>query len=171
MIAAEPQLLGLEDARVSDEQVAGEELEILEVERRLALLAGLVLGCEEVEQLLEELLVAGCDQLERRLLDVLASLLEGRGPRAPGPERREVDQRVGKRGKIERGLGRGDVILGRARVLEQALCGTAQVAEAPVEVGRVVQLERQLASRRAERLVHAREHLAEALAPVRREQA
>ena len=135
---AEAQLLGLEDASVPDEQVAGEELEILEVERRLALLAGLVLGCEEVEQLLQERLVAGCDQLERRLLDVLASLLEGRGPRTPGPERREVDQRVGKRGKIERSLGRGDVILGRARVLEQALRGTAQVAEAAVEVCRVV---------------------------------
>ena len=53
------------------EQVAGEQLEVLEVERRLALLAGLVLGREEVEQLLQQLDVAARAELERGLLDAL----------------------------------------------------------------------------------------------------
>ena len=66
-----------------DEQIAREQLEVLEVERRLALLAGPVLGREEVEQLLEERLVARRDQLERCLLDLLraSSKAAARGPR------------------------------------------------------------------------------------------
>ncbi len=74
-------------ARLAGEQVAGQELQVLEVERRLALLRRGVLGGEEAEQLLEQVLVARRRQLESRLLDLLAGILEARGPRSLGPER------------------------------------------------------------------------------------
>src|SRR3989440_6158776 len=55
---AEPQLLALANRGVSLQEVAREELKVLEVECRLALLGGGVLGGEEIEQLLQQLAVA-----------------------------------------------------------------------------------------------------------------
>ena len=139
--------------RRRDEQVAGEQLEILEVERRLALLAGLVLGREEVEQLLQELLVAGRDELAAR---------PARRSCAPPRSSRRARRRsascarsisvLGQRREVERGLGRGDVVLGRARVVEQACAARAQVARRPSRIGRLVRA-RASASRPAERSV------------------
>src|SRR5205823_1803041 len=62
---AETKLLRLAHLLVVAEQVAREELQVLEVEGRLALLRGRVLGGEEIEQLLQQLAVARCQLLER----------------------------------------------------------------------------------------------------------
>src|SRR5439155_24614937 len=72
---AEAQLLRFADAGVVHEQVAREQLQVLEVERRLALLAGRVLHREKPEQLLEQLTLARGDHRERGLLELLAGLL------------------------------------------------------------------------------------------------
>ena len=117
---AEPELLRLPHPLGAGEQVAREQLEVLEVERRLALLRRLVLRGEQVEQLLEEVAVTGGRELERGLLDRLARLLEARRARPVRAERREVDQRLGQGREVECGLRRGDVVRGRSRVVEQA---------------------------------------------------
>ncbi len=166
----EPKLLGLAHLGLAGKQIAGEQLQILEVERRVALLAGLVLVGEEVEQLLQQVLVARRGKLERGLLDILACLLERRRPDAPRAERGEVDERLGQRGEVERGLGCGNVVLGRSAIVEEALRGLLQLLQPPGEVGGLAELELELAAGRPERLVDAREHLAEPPAAVRREQ-
>ena len=73
---AEPQLLGLADVGVVAQQVAREELEIFEVERRLALLRRRVFGGEQVEELLQQLAVARRELLERGLLQPVAGRAE-----------------------------------------------------------------------------------------------
>ena len=73
---AEAQLLRLADLGVVAQQVARVELEVLEVERRLARLRGGVLGREEVEQLLQQLAVARGELVERRLLEPVARAAE-----------------------------------------------------------------------------------------------
>ena len=66
---AETQLLAPADVLVRPQQVARAQLQVLEVEHRLAVLRGLVLRREAVEQILEEHAVARGDVVERRLLD------------------------------------------------------------------------------------------------------
>src|SRR5438034_44798 len=77
-----------EAERVADrlvaEQVAREELQVLEVERRLALLGCGVLGGEAAEQLLQQLAVARGELLERGALDRAARLFVARGALALG---------------------------------------------------------------------------------------
>ncbi len=63
-------------SRVVAQQVARVELEILEIERRLALLRRGVLGGEQVEQLLQQLAVARRELLERGLLQPVAGSAE-----------------------------------------------------------------------------------------------
>ena len=72
---AEPELLALADGVVVAEEVAREELEVLEVEGRLAPLRLGVRVRERVEQLLEELAVCRRQLVQRRLLDGLAGAL------------------------------------------------------------------------------------------------
>ena len=127
----EAQLLGLEDPGVVREQVAGQQLEILEVECGLTLLAGRILGREQIEQLLEQILVPGRHDVERGLLDALARVVVGRGPRPARPERLEVDQPLRRRGKVERSTRGRELVLGRARIVDQALGGLAQLVEQP----------------------------------------
>ncbi len=62
----EAELLGLADPLVVAEEVAREELEVLEVERRLGLLRRRVRRREQREQLLEELLVVRGEDVEAR---------------------------------------------------------------------------------------------------------
>ena len=64
----EAQLLALADRLVVAEQVAGPQLEVVVVERRLAVLRRLVAAVEALEELLEQLAVTRGDGVERRLL-------------------------------------------------------------------------------------------------------
>jgi len=74
---AKTELLALADVGVVAQQVAGAQLEILEVERRLAGLRVVEGGGEAFEQLLQQLAVMRGDLVERRLLDGAARLLVG----------------------------------------------------------------------------------------------
>ncbi len=167
---AEPQLLGLSHPRVRGEEIAGEQLQVLEVERRLALLGGAVLGGEQVEELLEKVAIAGGGVLERRLLDALARLLEPGRARPSSPERGKVDQRLGKRGKVERGTRRLGLSLGRAGIVEQPQGGLAERLEAAAHIGGLAQLEHQRPPGGAQRLVDACQHLPQPAAPVHGEE-
>ena len=79
---AEAQALALADLRVVAQQVARVELEILEVERRLARLRVAVRRGEPLEQLLQERAVARRRFVERGVLGRLARLLVRRRPLA-----------------------------------------------------------------------------------------
>src|SRR6185437_1543709 len=99
---AEAELLDLAYACVVREQVAREQLEVLEVERGLALLPGRILDCEQAEQLLEQPALAERDELESRLLELLACLLVGRRPHALRAECLELDEPLGLEREVER---------------------------------------------------------------------
>src|SRR5207244_1047911 len=77
---AEAKLLPLADLRARLQQVARRKLQILEVDRGLALLGRAVGGGEAVEQLLQQIAVARRGLVERRLLDPLARLFVARAP-------------------------------------------------------------------------------------------
>src|SRR5581483_7937858 len=89
---AEAQLLALADVGVVAEQVPGGELEVLEVERRLALLRGGVRGGEAVEELLEQVAVGGREGVEGSVLDAAPRLLVRGGAVAGCAVLGEVEQ-------------------------------------------------------------------------------
>ncbi len=167
---AETELLGLADPAVVHQQVAREQLQVLEVERRLALLPRRVLGGEQVEQLLQQILVARRRDLERGLLDALPRVLEARRPRAARAQRLQVGQELGQRREVESGPRRGQLRLGRRRVVDQAARRLAQVLERSGELRRLPELERQRPPRGAQRLVDAGQHRPQASRAVGREQ-
>ena len=107
----EAQALPLADRLVVAEEVAGAELEILEVERRLAVLGGLVRALEPLEQLLEQVAVARGDGVQRGLLD--------RAPRefvvvvALDRELAEVEERLRQRPPVEQIDEAGSTVAGR----------------------------------------------------------
>ena len=78
----EAELLALPQLVVVAQQVARPQLQVLEVERRLAVLGRGVRFREPEQQLLQQLSVLERERVERRLLDGLARLLEA-GRRAP----------------------------------------------------------------------------------------
>src|SRR5581483_1465293 len=169
----EARLLALADLGPMPEQVARLELEILEVERRLARLRLRVLPGEGREQLLEECPVAGGGLVEPGLRDrrervavggrAVAARLERREahePVRPGVPLQQLEQR--RRGPRLR--------LGRARIGRERARRRAELLDPLRELGTRRDCEVELAARRAQRLVDGREHPPQARAPVRREQ-
>ena len=153
------------------QEVACVELQVFEVERRLTCLRRLVLGGEQVEQLLQELAVAPRELLERRLLQPVARRAELGRAVACRRELGEVEQLLGVRAERERHVGRGELLVGRGGVGREGARHLLQLGEAFRDAGALAQLERQIASGRAQRLVDARQHLAQPLSAVGREQA
>ena len=94
---AEAQRLLRPDRVVVAQKVARDELQVLEVERRLARLRGRVRLGEAVEQRLEQVAVVRGELVERRLLDRLPRLLVRGGALAAGAVRRQVEQPLGQR--------------------------------------------------------------------------
>ena len=169
----EAQLLALSQRLVLPQQVARAELEILEVERRLAVLGGRVRPREAEEKLLEQLAVAQREIVERRLLHRAARLLVGRRTLAACPEAAEVEQPLGqlRRFRKDEGLSsRRTCRIGGAGVLCQTPCRLGELREPRVQAGSLAELERELPARRAERLVHGGEHPAQPRSAVGREQ-
>ena len=101
---AEAPALPLADRRVVAEQVAGGQLEVLEVERRLARLRRRVRVGEAPQQLLEQGAVARGELVEGGLLDRTPGLLVGREALRWPPRARElgeVEQPLGVRRSLE----------------------------------------------------------------------
>ena len=160
-------------SRVVAEEVARRELEILEVERRLALLGAGVRLVEAVEELLQELAVAGRDRVERRLLDPLPRFLVARGALAPGAERGQVEQPVRQRPGVDERQQRGGVVArkrGRGRIGREAPGSLAEVVEPLVERRGLAELEHERSPGSAQGLVDADQHPAEPRTAVRDEQ-
>jgi len=113
---------------VGGEQVAGQELEVLEVERRLAVLLLCIGRRKALEQLLEQITVAPSGLIERRLLDSLARLFVDDSAVAADTETGEVDEPVGPRVALQQleQLGGGLVVDG-ARGLAQLLHALGQL--------------------------------------------
>ena len=125
---AEAELLLLADRLVVAQQRARLELEVLEVERRLAVLRRLVRDGETREELLEQLAVASGERIESRLLDGLPRLLVTGGPFATRPQRAEVEQPLGPLlgvRQLDRAGGGGTCGVGRARVGGEPTCSLA----------------------------------------------
>ena len=170
---AEAQPLALAQRLVGTEQVAGVELEVLEVERRLAVLRRCVLGGEAVQQLLQQLAVLQRQLVERRLLDRLARLLVARRPLAARPQPGEIEQTVGQRRRLrEHGrLGRGTArSVRRVGIVGKPACHRCKLVELGLQVGPLAELEVELAPCGAQRLVDGRQHPPQAAGAVRRQQ-
>ena len=103
------------------EEVAGAELEILEVERTLRVLRALVGGVEELEQLLQQVPIAYRGDVERRLLEREPQVLVG-GEAFPAAaldrDLRQVEQEVDVRLAVEQLDSAGE---GHARLVRSGL--------------------------------------------------
>ena len=151
---AEAPALALADLGVVAQQLPGEQLQVLEVERRLAVL-GLAVGAVVGEQeLLQLLAVAGGERLERGLLDRRARLVElGRA------EIGEIQQLLGPLRRVE--VAQRRIVAGR---------GDPQLLEPLLEPRLLGHFDPQLEPGRAQRLVHAGQHPPQPAAAVRGEQ-
>ena len=170
---AEAERLALADRLVVAEQVARGELEVLEVERRLARLRLGVRGGEAVEQLLEEVAVARGRLVERRLLHQPARLLVRRGALAARAEAGQLHQPVRTRVALEQReqlLRVAALRVGRRGIGGEEARRLAQLLHAVRQLGTAADVEPQLPSRGAERLVDAGEHPPQPRRAVRREQ-
>src|SRR5439155_14707600 len=172
--------LALADRGVVAEEVAGRELEILEVESRLVLLGrGIGVG-KASQQLLEQGAVAGGGLVEGRLLHRAAGLLVAGEPLPGAAARRdvgEIEQPLGRRRtleKLECAGGAGPCRLGLVHsscVLDDAAGCLTKLGDPRIEARARRNLEHEIASGRAKRFVDAREHSAQTPRAVGREQA
>ena len=177
---AEAPALALADRRLVAQEVARRQLEVLEVERRLGRLRGGVRVGEAPEQLLEQRTIARGKLVERRLLDGRARLLVPREQLARPAPRRDV-------GQVEQPLGRGRSLeqlerprdacaslvrlVYAGRLVERHARRLAELLDSSLEPRPLGHLEHELAPGRAERLVDARQHSAQAPRPVRGQEA
>ena len=156
------------------EQVARAELQVLEVERRLAVLGRRVRVREAEQELLQQLAVAQRELVERRLLDRLARLLV-----ASPPARRGRAARSGRAAAPAAAApARARAPAPRRRALRRSRrassarqrAASASSVEPLVEAGPLAELEHELAAGRAQRLVDGRQHPPQAGGAVGREQ-
>jgi aryl carrier-like protein len=166
---AEALLLALAQLRLGPQQVARLELEVLEVERRFACLRlGVPLG-EKRQQLLQERAVARRGLVESGLLDRAERLAVGRGSVPASPEAAEAHQPVRPQiasQQLEQLGGRALLRLCRVRVGDERGGSGAQLVHTLSELRPRRHGQVELAPRRAQRLVHARQHPAQPVAPV-----
>src|SRR5262249_53297549 len=147
---AEPKLLALANRLVVAQKVTGAQLQILEVERRLAVLSLLIRGGERNQQLLQQLAVGGSELVERGLLDAFARFLVRRSPLASAAQLAEVEQLLRAQVLVEHEL------------LAEAARRLAELVDALAQAAPLAQLYDELAPGGAQRLVHAREHAPQA---------
>ena len=168
---AEPELLRLADPLVDREEVAREQLEVLEVERRLALLrapgtrrrTGRAAPGAGRGRAAAASSSAACSTR-------LARVLEARRARAVRAQRREVDQRLGQRREVESGPRRGQMrsVAPGSSSRHAAGSRSASALRGRRRLARARAVERP--PRGAQRLVDAGQHLAQPDAAVGGEQ-
>ena len=152
---AEAPALALAELGVVAQQLPGEQLQVLEVERRLAVL-GLAVGAVVGEQeLLQLLAVAGGKRLERGLLDRRAWLRRASAEREIG----EVQQLLGPLRRVE---------VAQSRSSSPAAATRSSSSRSSSRGCR--HLDPQLEPGRAQSLVHAGQHPPQPAAAVRGEQ-
>ncbi len=168
---AEAQLLRLAHLLVVLQELAREQLQVFEVERRLALLCGGVLRGEKLEQLLQEILVAFGELVERGLLEPLARVAE-RGSAVAGRRKdvSEVEQLRRVRPQRQRGVRRRELFLGHAGVGGERPGCLLEVGQSVGDARLLAELQLELATCGAQRLVDAGEHPPQPLGAIGREQ-
>src|SRR6185312_15067313 len=151
------------------QQIARAQLQILEVERGLAVLAFLISSGEAVQQFLQQIAVGRGELVERRLLDELARLFVRSCALTAQSEVAKIEDPVGARVGVEirDGLpGRLALRVAGSFVVGEAVGGFAKLVDATTETRALPQLEDELAARRPERLVDAGEHPPQPVGPV-----
>ena len=169
----EAQLLALADRLVVAQEIARAQLQILEVERGLAVLALLIRSGKAVEQFLQQIAVGRGELVERRLLHELARLFVRGGALTAQAEVAKIEDPVGAGVGVEirDGLpGRLALRVAGSFVVGEAAGGFAKLVDATAETRALPQLEDELAARRPERLVDAGEHPPQPVGPVDGEQ-
>ncbi len=149
------------------------QLQVLEVQRRLAVLRLAVRLREARQELLQQLPVAGGELLEGERPDGLARVAEGRRPNPSHGRRRELDQALGEPRRLEEVEHvdrRVALRLGRLVVRQEQLRLGQELCDRVVEALASTRLERQGKAGRAQRVVDADEHLAQPARLVGREQ-
>ena len=158
---AEAPALALAHGVVCAQEVARGELEVLEVERRLALLRRRIGAVEALEQLLEQVAVAGRELVQRRLLDAAPRLLVAGGTLTLRAQLAEVEEPLRQRPVLEELEGAasgGPRGVSGLLVLCEAAGAVAERLE-PLREGRPQpQLEHERPTSGAERGVHAGQH-------------
>ncbi len=177
---AEPEAGPFSNGLVLEEEVAREKLQILEVDRRLALLRAAIRALERAQELLEQSPVASCNGVESRPLDGLEGLGQGVGSRSRVSRGSPRDAELGQ---VEEGLRLGGLAEGlegslrrrarrmiRWKLCQELLGGPPRLSHASIQVRLFPggQLERQPG--RPEPLVYPDEHRGEAPRAVRGEQ-
>ena len=140
----EAELLALPQRCVVAEEVARAQLQVLEVERRLAVLGRGVRVRESEQQLLQQLPVLQREGVERRLLDGLAGFLEAGATLRAHTQPAEIEQALGQRRRdrqLHRLYGRRPRRVGRLGVLGQAARRLGELRETLLEAGTLAQLE------------------------------
>ena len=170
---AETQLFALADRYVVAQQIARSQLEIFEVERRLAVLSFLVRRGEPGQELLQQIAVGSGELVERSLLGPLTRLfVAGRAFPAQTQVAKvedpvsacvlfEVDERPTRRLALS---------VSRTFVFREAARRLAELVDPHDEARPLAQLEDELPSGRSERLVDACEHPPQAVRAVDRQQ-
>ena len=145
---AEP--LTLADRVVVAQEIARAQLQILEVERGLSVLALLIRNRELRQEVLEQISVGSRELVQRRLLDRSARLVVRGGALSACMKAREVEEPVGAHVALEQheSLPRSLAlrVAGRA-VVRQTLRGLAQVFRTRFEARTLTELQHELASR------------------------
>ena len=171
--------LSLPDRRVVAQEVAGRQLEVLEVERGLGRLRCGVRVGEAAEEVLEQRTVSRRQLVERGLLDRDAGLLVARETVTRAAARRdvrEVEQTIGRRWMLEQLERPGRARAGLVRLLEprgvvdDAPSRLTQLLDPRLEAGPLGDLEHELTAGGAERLVDAGQHPPQPAGAVGREQ-
>ena len=151
---AEAPALALADLGVVAQELARQQLQILEVECRLAVLRLAVAPVVGQQELLQLLAVAGGERLERGLLDRCAWLVElGRA------EIGEIQQLLGPLGRVE--VAQSRIVVGRC---------DPQLRQPLLELRLYGHFDPQLEPGRTQRLVDAGQHPPQPAAAVRGEQ-
>ncbi len=169
----ESKLLHLSDLVVVLEQLARAQLQVFEVERRFTILGGRVGGRESRQQLLQQLSVAGGELLQRERAHLVPRVVERRRPCSARARVRQFEQSLGQAGRLQQVdhvTSRCPLQIRGLPVGGERLRFGEQVDDRVVEALGHAGLELELASRRAQRVVDADQHLAEATGAVGREE-
>ena len=169
----EAELLDLEDLGPVAEQVARGELEILEIDDRLAPLRLRIRRRIALEQLLEQIAVARGELLQRSALDPLARVLVLGRPIRVRTKRHEIEEAFSDRPGLreqQRVAGRLALLLGGIGISGEPRGGLVPVGDRVGEALALSELEHEIAACRAQCRVDARQHLAQPACAVGRKQ-
>ena len=170
---AETQLFALADRRLVPQEVARTQLQVLEVEGRLAVLCLPILRGEAGQQLLEQIAVARRQLVECRLFDCTTCFFVRGAAFSAYAQVVEVEEPIGPRFRFDDGqrfLRSRAIGLAQPAVADEAARRLTGFFEPGGETWSLAELEQELAAGGAQRLEHSDEHPPEICRAVNGEQ-